>query len=448
MSEVGPVDQNKLRALMKMALHHSRAQQTEVRVASGRWLLTRFANSSIHQNMASANACMRVRAVFGKKVATGNTNQLNEEGVKKLVDDVVRMARLQDENKDFVSLPEPMGPFPDVKTFYQSTSDVTPDRQANAVQAIVGEADKTNATAAGSFYTRVYEHAVMNSLGIDTSSQSTASSLLTVITAPDGGFGYASASDMDVDRIDPQSIGLEAAARADSSRNPIDLEPGEYECILLPYAVSELLRMFHYMSFDALSYQEGRSALAGKLGKKIVSDKIDLVDDATDPRTIRYKFDSEGIPKQRVVLIENGVATGLLYDSYSAHKVGKQSNGHAFWDDYELGGGWSNVVMRTGDATLEDMIRSTKRGVLVSRFHYTNIAHLMSATITGMTRDGTFLIEDGKITAPVKNLRFTQSITAALSDTEMIGGDPKLSSGIVAPAIKVKRFRFSSGTQF
>lgn len=428
--------------LLTIALEHSSAEQTEASIYAGTSALTRFANSTIHQNMLFEDNVIRIRAVFGKKLAEGTSNRVDEHGVRALVDTVVEMARLQDENKDFVSLPKQTAPFRCETGHYDTTAASNAQQRAAAVRSLVAESDRIGGTAAGSFSVRSYERAIRNTLGIDASFRGTSANLLTVVTGPDGGFGYASATSGNVDDIDAKAIGSEAANRAYESRNPTGIEPGEYECVLMPYAVADMINMLCWMGFGAMEYQEGQSWVCGKLGQKIVSDNVNLCDDGCEPRTIVAAFDGEGVAKQRVDLIKDGVAAGILYDSYTAHREGKQSTGHTPW------GRAGNLVMSPGDATVEDMIASTKRGVLVTRFHYTNIAHRMSASFTGMTRDGTFLIEDGKITRPVKNLRVTQSITEAMSDTQMIGRDLKLEDGALVPALKLGKFRFSSATEF
>ena len=428
--------------LLSIALDHSAADQTEAAVWISKSALTRFANSTIHQNMLFENGVLKVRAVFGKKVASGTTNRLDEPSVRDLVDNVARMASLVDENQDFVSLPKPVVPIKSVNAYCDSTANSTPERRAETVRALVAESDKIGGTAAGSFTVQSYERAVRNTLGIDACCRGTYANLLTVVTGPDGGFGYAAASSGDVSNIDGRAIGEEASVRAKASRNPVGIEPGEYECVLLPYAVADMTNMLGWMGFGAREYQEERSFVCGKLGTKIASESVSIWDDGLDPRTIASPFDSEGVAKQRIDLVKNGVATGILYDSYAAHKEGKQSTGHAPW------GRAGNLIVAPGDASVEDMIASTKRGLLVTRFHYTNVAHAMSASFTGMTRDGTFLIENGRIATPVKNLRFTQSITEALADTQMIGRDLKLEDRALVPALKLGKFRFSSATEF
>jgi len=439
MSEDRLMGESALKQLAGIALEHSKAEQTEVRVLTGRWGLTRFANSTIHQNMASENVEMSVRAVFGKKVASASSNILTEEGIRALVDRVVEMARLQDENPDFVSLPGPTEQPRFAEAYCPDTAASSPEERARMVAKLVAECDKVDATAAGSCLARVYERAVLNSLGVGTYFKGTAASLTTVVTGQDGGFGYASRMASSIRDIDASEVGGEAAKLAWESRNPMDLEPGEYEAVLTPYATASLIGMLGWAGVHALPYQEGRSFMSGKLGRKIVGDSINIWDDALDPRVLISPYDAEGVAKQRVEIIKNGIASGILYNSYTAHREGKKSTGHA---------SGHNLIMAPGDATLEQMIASTKRGVLITRFHYTNLAHLMTVTMTGMTRDGTFLIENGKIAGPVKNLRIQQSVIEALNNVDMIGRDLILEENTLAPALKISKFRFQSATQF
>lgn len=434
--------------LLQLALDRSSGDQTEVCASASRWALTRFANSVIHQNMSSELTRVRVRVALGRKTASGATTRLDENGVADLVDEVVRMARAQDANPDFVSFPEPDVAREPAEQYFSSTADSTPEERADMVKSIISEADRIGGTVAGSVFTRAYEHSIVNSLGVNSGYRGTAADVVSVVTAPDGGFGYAAATSSDISDIDASSIGCEAAGRARDSRNPSDLAPGDYECVLMPYAVADMVESFAAMGFRALAYQEGRSFLCGKLGQSIADESISIWDDGLDPSTLVASCDGEGVPKQRVDLVDRGVAGGLLYTSYSAHKEGRKSTGHSPIGEGESSGSWLNLLMAPGNASVDDMIASTRRGVLVTRFHYTNTAHLMTAAITGMTRDGTFLIENGKIAGPVKNLRFTQSILSALNDTEMVGRERRLVGGAFVPALKVRRFHFTSATEF
>lgn len=425
--------------LAQIGLEHSSADQTEVSLYSSRWALTRFAKSTIHQNMASSDAAVCVRAVFGKRLATATGNRADEDGVRAVVDQAIEMARLQEPNPDFVSLPGPDGVIANVDPWSASTASSSPDDRAKSVEQLVREADAVGANAAGSLSVSAMERAVASSLGVSAFCRGTCARLSTVVTGLEGGFGYGAATAQDVDDIDAGAIGKAAAALARDSANPAGLEPGDYECVLMPYAVADIVSSIRWMGFYALAYQEGRSFVCGKLGQKIVDERVNIWDDGLDTRTIVTPFDAEGVAKQRVDLIKDGVATALLYDSYTAHREGKKSTGHA---------SGSNIIMAPGDATVEDMIASTKRGLLVTRFHYTNTAHLMTASVTGMTRDGTFLIENGRISHPVKNLRFTQSYTEALSHLDAVGRDLRLVGGALVPAVKVGKFHFSSATEF
>jgi predicted Zn-dependent protease len=201
--------------------------------------------------------------------------------------------------------------------------------------------------------------------------------------------------------------------------------------------------------------QEGRSFMVGKIGEQIVDPRVSIWDDASDPRGLPLPFDFEGVPKQRVDLIENGVARGVVYDSYRAGKEeGKTSTGHALPAPNSFGPFPLNTFFGAGDATLEEMIASTERGLYITRFHYTRPVEPTKVVVTGMTRDGTFLIEDGKIACPVRNLRFTQSYLDALNHVDMIGKDHRLLSGMgglggtVQPALKLGSFAFTGVTEF
>ncbi len=199
-----------------------------------------------------------------------------------------------------------------------------------------------------------------------------------------------------------------------------------------------------YMGFGAMAFQEGRSFMCGRVGEQIVGANITIWDDATDPRQMAFPFDWEGVPKRKVMLIENGVARGVAYDSHTAHKEGRQSTGHAFPAPNPYGPMPTHLFLAAGEAALDDMIASTGRGILVTRFHYTNVVHEKQTIFTGMTRDGTFLIEGGRVARPVKNLRFTQSIVDALNNVEMVGREGVLVEYAFVPALKVSRFSFTS----
>jgi len=437
-----------IRAIFEQVLAISPADQTEVLFLGEDSGLTRFANSYIHQNVAQNDAELRVRVVFGKKIGVASTNDLSVESIKRVVESAITIAKLQRENPDFVSLPAP-APVSQVTGYAPGTASFTPESRAKAVGLVCRKAVENKLIASGAFYTGTSELAVANSLGVFAYHPSTVAELNTVIMS-DSSAGYADAVSLDAQEIDPEAVAVEAVDKALRSRNPTGLEPGEYEVILEEYAVFDILEFLAYLGFSALAVQEGHSFM--KLGQKVVGENISIWDDGLSPGGLPLPFDCEGVPRQKVPLIDKGFAVGLVYDSYTAGKEGKASTGHALPAPNTYGPIPMNLWMGTGQSDKEEMLKSTKRGIWVTRFHYTRPIHPLKVIVTGMTRDGTFLVESGEIAGPIKNLRFTQSYLEALSSVELMGAQTKLERGLMGgsrvPALKVSRFNFSGVTEF
>jgi len=437
---------DRIAEILGQAMSCSDADMTQASMSIGRWSLTRFANSIIHQNVSEHNAQLSVKAVIGKRVGAATTNKLDDESIRAVARKAFEFARNSPENPDFVTLPEPK-PISDVDAYDARTADYSPEDRAGDVAGMIGEAKKLGASASGQLSTGYDEYAVVNSLGVSAYYPSTTATLTTVMAA-DSGFGYADRFAARVSEIGPIEAAVEAATRSVRSKDPQPIEPGEYDVVLLPYAVTDLVEALAWLGLGAKSVQEGRSFMCGKMGEKITGANITIWDDALDPNGIPRPFDSEGVPKQRIDLIVNGVAKGIVYDTFTAKKEGRESTGHALSPvgaPYPMA---TNVFMQPGDSSVEEMIASTKKGVLVTRFHYTNVIHPILTIITGMTRDGTFLIEDGKITKPVKNMRFTDNVLERLSNVEMISRETMRQSCTVIPAIKARAFRFTGATEF
>jgi predicted Zn-dependent protease len=278
--------------------------------------------------------------------------------------------------------------------------------------------------------------------------------ILTVAMGEDSS-GYGSAAAMDVRALDPEAVGREAVDKALRSRNPTAIEPGAYTVILEAEAVADMLTTLGFLGLGALAVQEGHSFMNGRFGDRIAGENITIWDDGHDWRGVPMPFDCEGVPKQRVMLIENGVARGVVYDSFTAgREPGKTSTGHSLPAPNTSGPLPLNLFMAPGGATVEQMLASTQRGIWVTRFHYTNTVHPVQTVLTGMTRDGTFLIENGQLARPLKNLRFTQSILEAFGRAEMLGSELKLivddwdGFGVCVPAAKIRDFRFTGTTEF
>ncbi len=444
--------EKRVKELTDGILARSTADQTEVVVMAGDEYLTRFANSTIHQNVAETDTAVRIRVVLGSRVGVASTNNLDDEALARTLENALAIARLQPENPEFKSLPGPQ-PLPRVVAFSQTTADCTPEQRARGVGAICTKAREAGVVASGALTTAVLELAVANSLGVFGHFATTRADINTVVMS-ESSASYVADMALDLNDMDFEAIGREAVEKCLRSQNPKSLEPGDYTVILEPYAVQDFIQMMSYTGFSAVALQEGRSFMAGKIGQQIVDPRVSIWDDGLNPQGLPVPFDFEGVPKQRVDLIENGVARGVVYDSYRAGKEGKASTGHALPAPNSFGPFPLNAFFGAGDASLEEMIASTERGLYVTRFHYTRPVEPTKVVITGMTRDGTFLIQNGEITYPVKNLRFTQSYLEALNRVDMIGKDLRLLPGMgglggtLQPALKLDGFTFTGATEF
>jgi PmbA protein len=278
----------------------------------------------------------------------------------------------------------------------------------------------------------------------------TQAKLVSVMMGEHGASGYAQAAGSDVHAIDAAAVGEEAADKAERSANAGDLEPGEYEVILEEYAVATLLEYLAFDGFSALALQEGRSFM--ELGERVMGANVSIWDDGQDVTGLPSAIDFEGVAKQRVDLISEGVATAVVHDAATARRAGTRSTGHALPSPNTWGPISWNLFMAPGSSSKDAMLANTERGIWVTRFHYVNIVHPKKAILTGMTKDGTFLIEHGRIVRPLRNFRFTQSIPEAFSTIDSISSQTRLVaaeySGINArvPALRIGRFNFTGVT--
>jgi PmbA protein len=440
----------KMREIAKQVLSLSAADQTEVIITSEDSGLTRFANSYIHQNVAERNVGLRIRAVVGKKIGVASINDLSQEALERVVERALTIAKLQPENPDFTSLPGP-APIAEVVAFDEATAAFSPEDRAKAVGVICRLAVDSGLIASGAFTTGVFELAVANSLGVFAYYSTTSADINTVVMSDDSS-GYSAATAWKVGEINAEVIGSEAVEKALRSRKPRELPPGRYPVVLEEYAVADFISMFSYLGFGALSVQEGRSFMIDNFGKKIMSDAISIWDDGLDPTGLPMPFDFEGVPRQRVDLIKEGVAEAVVYDSYTAGKEGKASTGHGLPSPNTFGPIPAHTFMAPGEASKEEMLASMERGLWVTRFHYTRPVHPKLVIVTGMTRDGTFLVEKGEIAYPIKNLRFTQSYLEALANVEAVSCETRLQQnwfgGTRTPALKLAEFEFTGATEF
>lgn len=434
------------------ALRSSSADQTEVVLIAQDQYLTRFATNYIHQNVGERNVRLAVRAVAGNRTGSAVTSALSPEDIRRTAERALEVARLQPPNPKFKSLPSPGpagGTAAATPVFDGQTATYPAAARAEAVADLVALASAEGLEAAGSFTTGAHEVAVANSLGIQVYTAGTTANLTTVVSGA-AGSGYADRSAAAVDRIRPLDVAAAAVRKAKTAQHPVALEPGEYTVILEPPAVADVVMFLAFLAFGGLAAQEGRSFMCGRLGTMVMGGNITIWDDGQDPAGLQMPFDFEGVPKQKVMLIDGGVAAGFVHDSATGGEAG--STGHALPAPNIYGPMPTNLFMAPGESTLEDMIASTERGILVTRFHYTNPVHPMQVIITGMTRDGTFLVEDGRISRPVRNLRFTESVPRALSEVTALSADRKLQAwffgAALVPAIKIRSFKFTGATEF
>jgi PmbA protein len=424
------------------------ATQAEALVIRTRSALTRFANNELHQNVAEEDTVVNLRFVDGQRVGVASLNRHDEAALARLVASAAATARLQPEQSDFRSLPAPR-PTPLVAgAFASATAEADPEVRAEAAAAVIAAAEAVGAQAFGYAQTGGEEVSVANSLGIRVSETRSRAQVLTVMMGPGGGTGYAERVAVDLGTIDASAIGHEAAARTAAMREPIELSAGDYPVVLDSYAVMDFTDWLGYLGFSALAVQEERSFY--EPGKVIASPLISISDDAADPSGTPASFDYEGVATQRVALVEAGVCRDIVHDARTAARAGCDSTGHGLpapnpWGPFPL-----HMSMAAGSTPHEELIGGLERGLLVTRFHYTNVVHPKQVVITGMTRDGLFLVEGGRVTAPVRNLRFTQDYLAALAAVEAVSLERLALEGFLGtalvPALRLRSFSFTGAT--
>jgi predicted Zn-dependent protease len=438
-------------SIVEEALRASRADETLVLLDSYERALTRCSENEIHQNISESHVRLTVQAALGKKVgvARGNVNEKADAG--RVVETALAIARAQKEKEDYAGLAEPAD-VAAVKSYSEATAAYSPDRRAEAVGVVIGAARAAKMKAAGSFRTEAGAVAVANSRGVRLNHPYTEAELVAVVMAEDAS-GYCEGGGWDATRLDVAALAEDAVRRAELSKNPRGVEAGKYDLVVEPYALGELFSWLSFVVFDTRAYQEGRSLLSKRMGQKIMGDNVTLVDDGLSPETIPLPFDFEGVPRRRVTLVDKGVASALCYDLTTAAKEGKESTGHALPPGAGYGPFPLNLMLEAGDSSVPEMIAAMERGLYVTRFHYVNgYVEPMQAVFTGMTRDGTFWVEDGEIKYGVKNLRWTESMLRAFSGVKLLGRDRKLVNvtdgvRVVAPAVYFEDFTFTGTTE-
>ena len=440
-------------SLMERALGYSKAQETDVYLSAQDLGLSRFAGGAIHQSVAHGNIVLSIRSVTGKRLGRATTNDLGDAGVRRAVETAHENALLMPEDPEFLGLPEPSEPA-SVVSWDEATAECGPEIRAEIVRGVCLQGKEHGLNVSGACRTGVQEIAVVSSRGASAYHAGTFAGLI-INTMSGTSAGWAKGGSWRLSDLDTEALGKEAVSKAVDGQDPVAIEPGNYPVVLDTYAVDDVLEALSLYGMGAQAVQEGRSWMNdfigsdGARGGQAMSPSVTIWDDGSASDGWPVPFDAEGVPRQRVDIITRGVVNTPVHNSYTAGKEGTVSTGH---QAYFTGGPIaSNLFMQEGDSSLEELIGSTQRGLYITRFFYTRLAHTKGCVMTGMTRDGTFMIEDGRITYPVKDLRFTQSYVDALAGVEQVGRESKLILNEVGfatkvPALKLSSFNFTGVT--
>ncbi len=446
---------------------HASADEIEVGSGGGPFALTRFANNTIHQNVADENYMVSIRPVIGKKTARATTNKLDAESLKRATQSAEAITRVQQPDPDLLPMAEPERERPDERSpnrWFEQTAAITPQDRAVAVDKIVQVAKRDKLVTAGIYASSRIVEAIFNSRGLAQYHQQTSSEISITMLADDSS-GWQKFNSSDVRNLDPVSLAETAARKARESAHPNELPPGKYTVILESAAVLDLIGFMFY-DFGGLAVLDQRSFLNNRVGTKLFGENVSIWDDAYHPLQSGPAFDGEGVRRQRVQLVDKGVVRSLVYARGTAEKMKKSEHaakvgdirptGHGLPLPNEIGEVPLNIVLDGGSEakrqTVDQMIASTERGVLITRLWYIREVDPYEKILTGMTRDGTFLVENGRIKQGIRNFRFNQSLVALLSGVEALG-TPVRASGeesfdMVVPPMKVRDFNFTEVTRF
>ena len=443
------MDSREREALAASVLGYSHADESEVIVLDADSALTRFTHNAIHQNVAHGDASVQLRAVAGKRTGVASTNKLDDRSLRELADRALALARFAPKDEALPALPAAASYHPPHGAYVRETAEATPHFRAEIAAHMFEVMDKHDLWSAGFVTTGRNGVTVANSRGLQASFDGTEAIVNIKANAPTSS-GYAEAYAGDASCLDGARVAAVAAAKATASADPVGVDPGDWTVIVEPAAFGEL---FAYVTdhFSAQAYDEGSSFISDGLDERYMGANVTVRDDYMHPLMLGMPFDFEGTPKERTLLIENGIARNVVTDSYWAAKIDRRNTGHALPAPNSYGPQALNVVIDPGHKSTEQLIAETQRGLLITRFWYIRPVDQRKTIVTGMTRDGLFLIEHGKVTRGVRNMRFNQSILEALRSCEL-SNELRRTGGfnysIAAPAAKFAAFTFSSGTDF
>ncbi len=438
--------------ILKSALNHSDADQTEVVLIAKQTWLTRFAESAINQNLNFEDTTLVITAVNDKRIGVTTTNDLSPAGIKETTRLANEISRLQKPDEKFVSFPDKEMAPPVEKTVEVNPNlNFSPDDMGKAVKKVAAQAATENLKASGAFRHDIETVAVSNSLGVEQFGSFGKSELSLTMVGDGEQSGYAIGYDPDPRQIDIRTVARRAITKAKRNINPVSLPDGQYTVILEPAAVGQLLLFLGFLGFGGRTMMQHRSFMSGKTGELITGKNISITDEPNNPAFGSLLFDYEGIARKNITPIDGGKAGQGAYDSYYANLMKIAPTGHALPPNNSYGPYPKNLVMAPGDKTTAEMIASVERGVLITHFWYINFLNPMKTMITGTIFDGTFLIENGQVGPAIKNMRTNQSILEAFSNAEMLSTErivyPQYSSLMLVPAMKVNDFNLVQETK-
>lgn len=423
--------------------------EAQVAVDGTEHALTRFANSFIHQNVAERGLEVMLKVAVSDRVASATTSRSDDAGLTALVEETIHAARLRPTDKDWPGLAEPAELVAPAR-FDNATATAAPDVRATEVEAFINAGG--GLLGAGYFDTQGGPTAFANSAGqrlIASHSRATMDGIHQTGTSA----GSAHATGADASVIDGGVLGAVAAGKARDSVETVDVEPGGYEVILSPECVSTIMFFLAAYGWNGKAHQEGQSF--AELGVQQFDPAVTIEDDFADGLAVGLPFDTDGTPKRRVAMVRAGVSESLAHDRRTAKRVGTESTGHAIPGGDAFGAFPTNLHFRAGEDSVSNMVTSVKRGLFVTTFNYCRILDPRTQVVTGLTRNGTFRIENGEIAGAVSNLRFTQSFVEALSPGRVLGvgtdarmADSEAGPGMTsAPSVHLAEWNFTGGAQ-
>jgi PmbA protein len=446
----------------------SSADEVEVFASGGRFALTRFANNVLHQNVAEEDQIVSVRTVFGGRTARAFTNKFDDESLRRAVKASESLAKVQHPDPDLLPMPDSAEAAGGNQSshmpsrYFEQTAAITPEKRAAGVREIVRVADRHHLTTAGVYSSGDSFEGIFNSHGLSTWHMQTSAEVSITMLGQDSS-GWQKANSPDVQNLDPLKLAEMAAKKAVDSEHPREIPPGKYTVILEPAAVLDIVG-FMFWDYSGMAILDQRSFLTGRIGTQLFGRNITIWDDVAHPLQAGSPFDGEGVTRQKVALVENGIVKRVVYARATAARMRSSeykdnvgtiaATGHGFLLPNEMGEMPLNIVFApVGDPqTVEQMIASTERGILVTRLWYIREVEPFEKMLTGMTRDGTFLVENGRVQGGVRNFRFNESLIHMLSNVEAMS-TPVRSCGeesfdMVVPAMRIHEFNFTEVTKF